>query len=95
MRATPQWIPVLSIIYPAVQAVQPANIALGKSAWTKTKASTSEAPLRWALDGNPATFTRILHNSVFPFIGVDLTNNVTLLTVVLRLWNGEFLGAGA
>ena len=83
-----------SFIYPAVHAVQPANTALGKSAWTNPKATTSKAPLRWALDGNAATFTRIKTSSAFPFMGVDLTNNVTLLTVVLRLWNGECLGAG-
>ena len=77
-----------SFIFAAVHAVQPENTAVNKSAWTTTNDTT--APPNWAVDGNPATFTRILTSS-WPFLAVDLGRNSTLLTVVLRLWNGEYL----
>ena len=75
-----------SFIFVAVHAVQPENTAVNKSAWTTTNDTT--APPNWAVDGNPATFTRILTPS-WPFLAVDLGRDSTLKTVVLRLWNGE------
>ena len=72
--------------------MQPENTALHKSAWTTT--SDTRAPPSFATDGNPATFTRIWERSMRPsrpFLAVDLGRKATLLTVALRLWNGECL----
>ena len=75
-----------SFIFAAVHAVKPENTAVNKSAWTTTNDTT--APPNWAVDGDPATFTRILTPS-WPFLAVDMGRHSTLKTVVLRLWNGE------
>ena len=77
-----------NFIFAAVHAVQPENTAVNKSAWTTTNDTT--APPNWAVDGNPATFTRIFTPS-WPFLAVDLGHDSTLKTVVLRVWNGECL----
>ena len=76
-----------SFIFAAVHPIQPENTAVNKTAWTTTSAIS--AP-NLAVDGNPATFERILTSS-WPFLAVDLGGKATLLTVTLRLWNGQCL----
>ena len=78
----------ISVIFIAVHTMRPENIAVSKPAWTTT--NDSLAPPRRAVDGNPATFTRI-STAYWPFLGIDLQSRVTLVTVLLRLWKGEYL----